>query len=82
MPSTRSAKKAERQNKRRKVRNLAKRRAISETKKKVRAAKSPEDAKELLRRLYKAADKAVKTGAIKKGKGNRIKSRLAKSLKG
>jgi small subunit ribosomal protein S20 len=83
MPITRSAKKAQRQNLRRKIRNLAKKRAVSDAKKKLRAAiaaKNTEEAKEILRALYKAVDKAVKTGAVKKGAGKRVKSRFAKKV--
>jgi small subunit ribosomal protein S20 len=84
MPITRSAKKALRQNVRRRLRNFTRRRAISELKKKIRVALGEgrlEEAKELLKSLYKAVDKAAKTGAIKKGTADRIKSRIAKKIR-
>jgi ribosomal protein S20 len=83
MPITRSAQKAQRQNLRRRIKNLAKKRAVSDAKKKLKAAiaaQRTEEAKEILRALYKAVDKAVKTGAVKKGAGKRVKSRFAKKV--
>ena len=81
MPITKSAIKANRQNLKRKTQNLVKKRAISDVKKKLRvalSAKETDKIAELLRSLYKAVDKAVKTNAVKKGTGNRIKSRLSR----
>lgn len=83
MPITKSAKKALRQNMRRRTQNNAKkeayRRLIRDVKKLV-AGKKNSDAKKLLPQLYKAFDKAAKTGAIKKNKASRLKSRLTKLI--
>ena len=83
MPITSSAKKALRQNKRRKKQNTKKLDSIKKVVKNFRkalAAKNMTAANELLRASYKALDKAAKTGAIKRGAADRIKSRLAKSI--
>ncbi|MEK7546972.1 MAG: 30S ribosomal protein S20 [Patescibacteria group bacterium] len=83
MPITRSAKKARRQSIRRKVKNVEQREAYKvavKTYKKLVLAKSLDSAREKLAAVYKALDKAAKTGAIKKGKAARLKSRLAKKL--
>lgn len=40
-----------------------------------------EEAKKLFPLVSKTADKTAKTGYIKKGRANRIKSRLSKKLK-
>ncbi len=45
------------------------------------AAGKKEEAAKYLATVYKAADKAAKTGVIHKNRANRIKSRLAKRLK-
>lgn len=81
MPILKSAKKALRQTERRRVRNLAKKTAFKKALKDVRKLLPPgkiEEAKKLMPAAYKALDKAAKTGVIKKGKANRLKSRLAK----
>jgi len=81
MPITESAKKALRQNKRRRVLNLARakkfREAIRQYKKALEE-KNMEEARKLLSLVYKNLDKAVKTGVIKKNKASRLKSRLSK----
>ncbi len=83
MPRTTSAKKALRQNARRRARNLKRRSslktAIKRFKKLVAEGKTDEAAK-LLPLVMKTADKTVKTGYIKKGRASRIKSRLSKKL--
>ena len=74
MPITRSAKKARRQSIRRKVKNVEQREAYKvavKTYKKLVLAKSLDSAREKLAAVYKALDKAAKTGAIKKGKAAR-----------
>lgn len=77
MPITQSAKKALRQNKRRRARNLARARAWKEA---VKQAKKTPHNKELLARAYQALDKAAKRGVIKKNTASRKKSRLARFI--
>ena len=77
MPITQSAKKALRQNKRHRARNLARARSWKEALKK--AKKMPQN-KELLSLAYQALDKAAKHGVIKKNTVSRKKSRLARSI--
>lgn len=81
MPNLESAKKALRQNKRRRLRNLKKREAIHALTKKVRkllVAGNTEEAKTLLPQVYKAFDKAAKTGVIEKNTASRKKSRISR----
>lgn len=51
---------------------------LKETKKLLSASKN-EEAKKLLPKVYKALDKAAKTGVIKKNAASRKKSRLSKA---
>lgn len=79
MPITKSAKKAVRQNLRRRARNLIKKEAykrLVRDVKKLAAAGKKKEAEKLLPQLYKALDKAAKTNVIKKNKAARLKSRL------
>ncbi|MEK7197981.1 MAG: 30S ribosomal protein S20 [Patescibacteria group bacterium] len=81
MPITKSAKKALRQNKKRRRQNLQKSRFLKDqvkSLKKLIAAKDKKGALELLPKVYKALDKSVKTNALKKNTASRIKSRLTK----
>ncbi|OHA07172.1 MAG: hypothetical protein A2934_02205 [Candidatus Sungbacteria bacterium RIFCSPLOWO2_01_FULL_47_10] len=81
MPITRSAKKALRRSVKRRADNLKKSetaRGIIRDIRKAAANKDKEGAKKLLPLLYKALDKAVKTGVIKKNASGRNKSRLTK----
>jgi len=83
-PITKSAKKSLRQNKRRRVNNLQRKKKIKDLFKKVNFLLSEEKTKEvekLVPELYKALDKAVKTNTIKKQTAARKKSRLMKKLK-
>lgn len=83
MPITKSAKKALRQNKRRRERNLRKFDVLKETVKefkKLAADNKKEEALKLLPQLYKVIDKSAKSGIIKKNTANRKKSRLIKML--
>lgn len=84
MPITRSAKKALRQNIKRRERNLVKKeaykKAIKEYKK-LLANNKIEEAKQKLNLVYKALDKASKTNVIHKNKASRLKSRLSLLLK-
>jgi len=77
MPITQSAKKALRQNIRRRARNLAQTKVLKDTIKKYKKAPSAE----LLSQVYKKLDKAAKTNLIKQNKASRLKSRLSKLLK-
>lgn len=84
MPITKSAKKAIRQNIRRKKRNLVYKNKIKDLVKKVKvltAENKKEEARSLLPQIYKALDKAAKAGVIKKNTASRKKARMAKSLK-
>ena len=84
MPITQSAKKALRQNIRRRARNIVKKEAYKKAVKTLRkfvAEKKNEEARKHLPFVHKALDKAVKTGVIKKNKSSRMKSRLASLLK-
>ena len=81
MPIIKSAKKALRQNKKRRRRNLRK---TSQTKNLIKQIRKfvlenkKEEAKKLLPQVYKAVDKAAKRGLIKKNNASRKKSRLTR----
>jgi small subunit ribosomal protein S20 len=81
MPITKSAKKALRQNQKRRTRNLAKRRKLKSLLKEVSSLISEKkitEAKKLLPQVYKTLDKAAKAGLIKKNTADRKKSRMTK----
>ena len=81
MPITKSAKKALRQNKKRRDRNLVYKKKMKDLIKKIRSLandKKIEEAKKLLPQVYKILDKAAKTNVIKKNTASRKKSRLTK----
>jgi len=83
MPITKSAKKALRQNIRRRKINLKRKaelKAVIKQYKKLIAATEKEKAKEQLSQVYKKLDKAAKVNLIKKNKSGRLKSRLSKLL--
>ena len=83
MPITKSAKKALRQNKRRRERNLRRLDVLKNTIKKIKKlveANKKEEALKLLPITYKAIDKAAKAGIIKKNNADRKKSRLTKLI--
>lgn len=83
MPITKSAKKALRQSKKRRTRNLV---YINKMKRLVKEArtlvsqKKTEEAKKILPQVYKILDKAAKVGIIKKNAAARKKSRIAKAI--
>ncbi|PIR41864.1 MAG: 30S ribosomal protein S20 [Candidatus Yanofskybacteria bacterium CG10_big_fil_rev_8_21_14_0_10_37_15] len=83
MPKIKSAKKALRQSKTKRARNIkrlnAYRSAIKNFKKLLLAGKN-EEAKKYLPKVYKALDKAKKRGVIKANKSSRLKSKSAQSL--
>lgn len=83
MPILRSAKKALRQNLRRRARN---KRIKEEIKKLIKEARSSggkmkaEEVRQFLSRIFKVLDKAAKEGVIKQNTAARKKSRIAKFL--
>lgn len=83
MPITKSAKKALRQNKTRRVRNVRKivayKASIKDFRKLIAAGKKDE-AKKMLSRVYQTLDKAAKSGVIKKNKASRLKSNTTRFL--
>lgn len=82
MAITKSAKKAHRASLRKRVFNVRRKRALTDTTKTVRklVATDPKEAEKSLAEAYKAIDKAAKTGVIKKNAASRKKSRLAKAI--
>lgn len=83
MPITKSAQKALRQNKKRRLRNLKQSRLLKDeikSLKKLVANKDKKGANEVLPKVYKSLDKAAKTNLIKKNTAARLKSRLTKSV--
>jgi small subunit ribosomal protein S20 len=83
MPITTSAKKALRQNKTHRTRNIVKKdtykKAVINVRKFV-AQKKHEEAQKALALAMKALDKAAKTHVIEKNKASRLKSRLAQLI--
>lgn len=80
MPITRSAKKAVRQNLRRRTRNVKNKEAVKKVLKEYRklvAAKKIDGAQKLLPTVFKTLDKVAKAGVIKKNAASRLKSRMA-----
>ncbi len=85
MPIKDAAKKSLRQNKKRRAANLRRKRKYKSLKKKIEdlvSKKELEKAKKFLPDFQKAVDKAAKKGTIHKNKAARLKSRLAKKIKG
>jgi small subunit ribosomal protein S20 len=81
MAITQSAKKAIRQTKRRRARNLVYINAVKKALKEAKgfaAAKKEKEAKAMLPKVYQALDKAAKVGIIKKNHASRHKSRISK----
>jgi small subunit ribosomal protein S20 len=83
MPITSSAKKALRQNKTHRERNLVRKdaykKAVNNFRKLV-AQKKTDEAQKALALAMKALDKAAKTHVIEKNKASRLKSRLAQLI--
>ncbi len=80
MPIIKSAKKALRSSKRKKMFNLRKKDQVSKgvkTLKKLISEKKVKDAEKLFPQVQKIIDKAAKTGLIKKNAASRKKSRLS-----
>lgn len=83
MPITKSAKKALRQNRQRRVFNLRRQRTMKSLIKQIKkliTENKKEEAQKLLPETFKAIDKTAKKGIIKKNNASRKKSRLSKSL--
>jgi small subunit ribosomal protein S20 len=83
MPKTKSAKKALRQNIKRRTRNLVYKNKIKGLLKEIRSLISQnktEEAKKLLPSFYKVLDKSAKRGIIKKNTANRKKSRITRLI--
>ena len=84
MPITKSAKKALRQEVRRRVHNLQQKRKLKNLLKKFDFfifEKKHTEAQNILPQIYKILDKAAKAGLIKKNTASRKKSRITKLIK-
>ena len=83
MPITKSAKKALRQNIKRRAINVQKKRKLKASLKEIKkliSQKKNEEANKLLPQVYKILDKAAKTNLIKKNTASRKKSRITRAL--
>lgn len=83
-PITKSAKRSLRKGLKRKTKNSQGKDELKKLLKKEKdlvGQKKIKEAKELLPQVYKALDKAVKTGLIKKNTAARKKARLARTIK-
>jgi len=83
MPKTRSAKNALRQSRRRDTRNVSRKNELKTAVKqfaRLLAQGKQQEAATQLSAVYKKFDKMAKVGLIKKGKAQRVKSRLSKKL--
>jgi small subunit ribosomal protein S20 len=83
MAITKSAKKAARQNLRRKLKNIQKKTKIKDLIKEIRtfvSQKKIEEAKKRLSQVYKLLDKTAKMGLIKKNAAARKKARITKLI--
>lgn len=83
MPITTSAKKALRQNKTRRARNIVRKDAYKAQVtgfRKLVTAKKMDEATKALPTVFKALDKAAKSKVIEKNKASRLKSRLAQLI--
>jgi len=83
MPITKSAKKALRQNVKRRAQNVSYTKKMKGLINEIRAlilAKKVEEAKKLLPQVYKILDKSAKENVIKKNTASRKKSRLTKAI--
>ena len=74
MPIIKSAKKALRQSKRKKLLNLSKKDGLKSLLKQFKKEKKMD----LIPKIFSLADKAAKTGTIHKNKAKRIKSQISK----
>jgi len=83
MPKIQSAKKALRQNIKRRKANVKKKTELKSVIKQYKkmASENKEEAKKYLSQVYKKLDKSAKVDLIKKNKASRLKSRLSKLIK-
>jgi small subunit ribosomal protein S20 len=84
MPITKSAKKALRSSKRKRVFNLRKKDVLLKTIKQVKklvATGKAKEAKAMMPKVQKIIDKSVKTGVLKGNTGARKKSRISAMIK-
>lgn len=83
MPKIQSAKKALRQNIKRKKANVKKKTELKSVIKQYKkmAFENKEEAKKYLSQVYKKLDKSAKVNLIKKNKASRMKSRLSRLVK-
>ncbi len=83
MPKIQSAKKALRQNIKRRKQNIKRKKQLQVVVKnfqKLVSENKKDEAKKYLSVVYKTADKMAKVNFIKKNKANRLKSRLAQKI--
>lgn len=82
MPVTRTARKALRQNVRRRAKNIQDKNALKKTVKEYRRLLSadPKKASAYLPTLFKTIDKSAKRNLIAKNRAGRLKSRLSRKL--
>ncbi|PIP30040.1 30S ribosomal protein S20 [Candidatus Jorgensenbacteria bacterium CG10_big_fil_rev_8_21_14_0_10_54_38] len=83
MPRTKTAKKALRQNVRRRKQNLGRKKQLRDALKTYRAALAAgkkDEARAALPRVYQTLDKLAKVHILKRGKAKRMKSRMAKKI--
>lgn len=83
MPIKKSAKKQLRQSFKRKKRNDSRKKDMKELLKEANVLLKEgkkEDVAKMLPKIYKAIDKAVKTGVLKKNTGSRKKANIAKKV--
>lgn len=83
MPNTKSAQKALRQNRRKRLFNLRRLRTMKKLIKQTRKLteeKKKEEVLKILPETYKAIDKTAKKGIIKKNSASRKKSRITKAI--
>ena len=84
MPIIKSAKKAPRQNVRRRKQNIKRKadlKSVIKQYKKLVASGDKTEAQKYLSQVYKKLDKSAKVNVIKKNKAARLKSRLSKLIK-
>lgn len=81
MPIKKSAKKRLRQDEKRRLRNRSTKSYLKTIEKKVKSAEEKREADELLKKAYKAYDKATSKGVIHKNNAARHKSRLTRFVK-
>lgn len=83
MPITKSAKKALRQNRKKRLFNIRRSKTMKSIIKEINElikGKKKKESLDLLPKAYKAIDKAAKRGIIKKNTANRKKSRITKTI--